>query len=451
MKILLINPYQIHLINSRGKIYNRVWPPLDLANCGAMLEGAGHQVNILDANALRLSPTHVARRAAGFDKVFISSSSLDRWQCPNLDMGPFLDTVKTVRNTAAEVFVLGAHGTVKPQEVLGLTGATAVIRGEPERTVGEICDGRSLADIRGLAFHENGSMRLTDAQEPLDLNSLPIPAFHLLPMDKYHYEVLGSHFTLFEASRGCAGKCTFCLLEMYGKGVRKKPLDKLVAEIEYAVPLFGIKTAYFMDLEFTVFRKQVLELCDYLIRKQYSLRWTCQTRFDLVDAELLRRMKQAGCRLIHFGVEAGTDDLLERIHKKVTLEQIEHGMRLVKQAGIESACFFILGFPGSDVKEIAATIAFAKRLNPTYALFHIAIPYPGTRLYQEMERTERDAFRDDLFPEACLQGNDLIQLKRTARSAYARFYLRPQYIVSRLSKGDLRSLYRQVKLLLGYF
>lgn len=450
MRILLVNPYQIHKVNKRGKIYNRVWPPLALANCAALLEKQGHQVQIIDANALRLFPDKIARSVVNFDKVFISSSSLDRWQCPNLDIEPFLNTVASVRKFADEVYILGVHGTVKPKELLEFTQTRAVIRGEPELTISEICQEKQLADIRGLAFMENSKMIVTQDQQLLDLNDLPMPAFHLLPMDKYYYEVLGSNFTLLEGSRGCTFQCDFCLLKMYGKGIRRKSLEKLISEIEYAISHFRVKTAYFMDLEFTVFRRQVLELCDYLIRKQYDFQWTCQTRFDLVDEVLLMKMKEAGCRLIHFGVEAGTDNLLESFNKKITIKQIEDGMRLVHQAKIESACFFMLGFPNSTVKEIEETVNFAKRLNPAYALFHVAIPYPGTSLYDQLQNNGRDFSSGDLFAEACVEGENLKKLKNTLRNAYARFYLRPRYIISRLSRGDFQSIFRQIKLFLGY-
>lgn len=450
MKILLVNPFQLHLVNKAGKIYNRVWPPLSLANCGALLEEQGHQVQIMDANALRLFPDEVGKKAGNFDKVFISSSSLDRWQCPNVDIKPFLETAAEVRRSTDEVYVLGVHGTVKPKELLKITQAKAVIRGEPELAVAEICQGKRLGEIRGLAFMADGRMMVTRDQKLLDLNELPKPAFHLLPMEKYFYEVLGSNFTLLEGSRGCTFQCDFCLLEMYGRGVRRKSLPKLIDEIELVISRFGVKATYFMDLEFTIFRNQVLGLCDYLIRKRFDFQWTCQTRLDLVDEELLQRMKEAGCRLIHFGVEAGTDSRLESIHKKITVKQIEEGMRMVHQAKIDTACFFMLGFPDSTQREIKETIEFARRLKPTYALFHIAVPYPGTLLYDQKQKDGKDSFQDQLFPEACLEGEDLKKLRKTARNAYASYYLRPRYIFSRLSKGDFLSLFRQIKLFFGY-
>jgi anaerobic magnesium-protoporphyrin IX monomethyl ester cyclase len=448
--ILLVNPNQSQLVSRLGKIYNRVWPPLSLANCAALLERDGREVRIIDANALRLAPEDLGVQARGCERIFICSSDLDRWQCPGLDLEPFLKSVAHLKKCSDELYVIGPHGTVRPKEILELTKAKAVIRGEPEVTVSEICRGTPLNKIPGLAYPENGEIVLTGMPRPVDLNELPPPAFHLLPMDRYQYEVLGSRFTLLEGSRGCASRCRFCLLEMYGRGVRRKSVDKLAAEIESAVSRFGVKTAYFMDLEFTVLRSQVLELCDFLIRKQYDFRWTCQTRLDLVDAFLLGKMKAAGCSLIHFGVEAATDALLEKVNKQISIQQITEGMRLVHKSGIDSACFFILGFPGSGEEEWAGTIRFAKQLNPTYALFHIATPYPGTVLYNDMLERDPDIAGNALFPEACRRGEDLKRLKSTIRKAYLEFYLRPGYIGRRLRRGNLNSLARQVKLMLGY-
>jgi anaerobic magnesium-protoporphyrin IX monomethyl ester cyclase len=449
-RIVLINPGQSHRVSRLGKIYNRVWLPLSLANCAALLEQQGHCVQIIDANALRLSPDMVAEEASGCAKAFVCSADIDRWQCPPLDLAPFLSTVEHVKNVTGEVYVLGPHGTIKPEEILKLTNPKAVIVGEPEFTVAEICRGASLDAINGVAYSDNGNFRITRHAKPVDLDSLPAPAFHLLPMDRYHYEVLGPRFALFEASRGCASNCRFCMMKMYGRGVRKKKVEKLISEVELAVSRFGVRTAYFMDLEFTVLRNQVLELCEYLIQRHHNFKWTCQTRFDLVDSHLLKKMKEAGCSLIHFGVEAGTDDLLQKINKQISIEQIREGMRLVKEAQIDSACFFMLGFPGSSSNDIAETVRFARQLNPTYALFHLVTPYPGTPIYSEIEKSHPSIVRDVLFPEACCQGPDLANLKSAIRRAYLGYYLRPGYIKTRISRGNLRSLSDQIRLMWGY-
>lgn len=451
MKVLLINPFQVDLVHKKGRIYNRTWTPLDLANCGAVLEQAGIEVAILDANAEQIGPEEVARRAGGYDKVFITSTSLDRWQCPHLDINPFLKTVHAVNEVVPEVYVMGSHGTVKPVEMLKETRARAIIRGEPERTVLDLCGNNPLSSVLGITWHDGEKAVNNPDQKPVNLDELPLPAFHLLPMDQYFYEVLGHNFTLFEMSRGCASRCTFCLLKTYGRGVRKKSVGKLLQEIDHAIENFGVKHAYFMDLEFTVLRKQVIELCEALIERKYDFTWCCQTRFDLVDAELLSLMKRAGCRLIHFGVEAGSDRILSIVDKEISIQEIEDGMRLVKAAGIESACFTIMGFPESTKEDMEDIIRFAKKLDPTYALFHVAAPYPGTRLYEQVLNDPNVRFSDNtLFPEAVIGRYTVEELKAMTRKAYLQFYLRPSYLLSRLAKGEFRALFNQLGLFWGF-
>ncbi len=165
-----------------------------------------------------------------------------------------------------ELYVLGSHGTVKPEEILAETKADAVVRGEPEYTVVELCKTSSLEGVRGVTWRDAaGETRHNPEQTPVKLDDLPLPAFEKLPMERYSYEVLGDNFCLFEMSRGCASNCKFCLLETYGAGVRRKTVPRLAAEIEHAVKNFGVKTAYFIDLELTVLRKQVIELCEWLL------------------------------------------------------------------------------------------------------------------------------------------------------------------------------------------
>ena len=447
MKVLLVNPFQVNLVNKKGRIYNRTWTPLDLANCAAILEKEGINVAILDANAEQIGPQEVARQAMGYDKVFITSTSLDRWQCPQLDINPFLKTVHALNQVVPEVYVMGSHGTVKPVEMLQETHARAVIRGEPERTVLDLCKNTNLSQVLGITY-KNGDQILSNSnQKPVNLNELPLPAFHLLPMKRYYYEVMGPNFSLFEMSRGCASECTFCLLETYGAGVRRKYTEKLIQEVEYGIKNFGIRNAYFIDLEFTVLRKQVMEFCKYLIKQNYRFNWCCQTRFDLVDEELLDHMKRAGCRLIHFGVEAGSDKTLEIVNKGIPTKAIREGMKKVKKVGIETACFFMIGFPESDYQDMQDIINFALELGPDYPLFHIAAPYPGTKLYEQVKNDPHVRYSDEsLFPEAVVGRFTLEELKAMTRKAYLRYYLRPSYVFSRLRKGQFRILGNQFKL-----
>jgi anaerobic magnesium-protoporphyrin IX monomethyl ester cyclase len=450
MKVVLINPGQSGVVNPRGRIYNRVWPPLDLATTAAWLEQDGIEVSIIDANAEQLSPAAVAARVSHADQVFVTSSSLDRWQCPHLDLRPFLETVSAVRPLVPQVFVLGSHGTVRPEALLEMTGATAVVRGEPEQTVRDITSGRPLGDIRGVTWRSPAGVVSQPDQSPVPMATLLPPALHLLPMDRYHYEVMGSHFTLFEMSRGCASSCSFCLLKTYGTGVRKKPLDAMLREIDDAVTRFGVRYAYFIDLEFTVLRQQVVDLCQALIARKSPLQWCCQTRLDLVDDELLALMKRAGCRLIHAGVEAGSDRVLSSTGKELTLAEVREGMARIQRAGIETACFFLLGLPGAERSDADDLVRTAMALAPTYPLFHVVAPYPGTAMYDAVAADPRYRFSDDsLFPEAVEGPLTLAELKALTRRAYLRYYLRPAYILERFRRGRFSLLMTQARLLAG--
>ncbi|HYC76773.1 MAG TPA: radical SAM protein [Planctomycetota bacterium] len=453
MKVVLVNPFQVRRVARKGRIYNRTWTPLDLATTAAVLREQGHDVAIVDANAEQLTAEQTAARARGFDQAYLTSTSLDRWQCPYLDLDPFVDHVKAVAAVVPEIFVMGSHGTVRPAEMLALTGAKAVLRGEPEGTVPELAARRPLADVAGITWAgPDGAVHNPD-RKLLKLDALPMPAFDLLPMHLYSYEVMGRNFCLFEMSRGCASDCTFCLLEQYGDGVRRKSVSRLAAEIETAVMRYGVRKAYFIDLEFTVLRKQAMELCDWLIAKNYDFEWCCQTRFDLVDDELLAKMQAAKCTLIHFGVEAGSDAMLARVEKGITMAGIREGMAKVKKTGIRTACFLMIGFPESTPQDMDDILSFARELKPDYPLFHIAAPYPGTRMYEqvraEQEKPSPEARFSDasLFPEAVENRHfKLHDLKRITRQAYLRYYTRPTYLASRLVKGDFGNLLHQARL-----
>jgi anaerobic magnesium-protoporphyrin IX monomethyl ester cyclase len=439
MRVLLINPSWEGLISGHGRRYNRAWPPLDLLNCASLLEADGHSVELVDARASWVSPEAIGRKAESFDRVFITSSPIDRWQCPNLDLDPFLGTVR--RLPPDRTHVLGVHGTLLPELVLRQAKACAVVLGEPEFTVRDLCRTDHFSEVAGIAYLEKETLIRTSSRDSVDLNQLPIPAYHRVDLNLYSYELLGRRFVLLEGSRSCPWSCHFCLLEMYGRNYRKREPRLVLRDLEYVIEKQGARNGYFIDLEFTVHRALVEELCSFLIHKRYDFQWTCQTRLDTIHPEMLVRMKKAGCRLIHYGVETGSPRILESIHKRITLEQIRQGMEMTHKAGIETACFFMFGFPGETEEDMQKTVDLAKQLNPTYASFHMAAPYPGTRLHQlQGEETGIP------FPESFRQAGPPGELRRRTNRALKQFYLRPGYILSRLAHGNPSSWFRQARL-----
>lgn len=442
MRILLIRHSYGEIVSRRGKRHNRRWTPLSLLICASLLENEGFEVKVIDREVENASDDAILSMAEKYDKIFLSSSDVDRWQCPNLDYESFVRFASGFENKQ-ELYLMGAHGTLYPQQFLNMTGARGIIREEPEWAVKEIACGRPLSEIAGLTYRDS-SKTCTNPDRPSgNLDSLPPPAFHMVDLEKYYYELMGNRFAILEGSRGCSFSCTFCSLTMYGKGVRTKSTGKLIKEILSAKQA-GVKNIYFIDLEFTINKKLVCELCELLIQNPTGIQWTCQTRTDLVDEKLLQQMKQAGCVLIHYGVESGSQRVLDSVEKRLKIEKIEEAFRLTRKAGIETTAFFMVGLPGESEDERRQTLAFAQKLNPTYASFHVANPYPGTKLGDRFDT-------DQIFPEFFGRSEeDKKTLNRFAQHAFLSYYLRPAYLLNHAATGNIFLWIRQARLFLSY-
>lgn len=443
MRVVLINPLWSKGRRLRGPVYNRVWPPLSLATAAAMMRDAGVDVDLIDANAERIPASKLASMVRA-DMAFVTSSTLDKWVCPNTELDPFMECVEAVKGVVDRVVVVGVHGTVKPWQMLRATGAYAVVMGEPEATMTDLARGMPRETTPGVAYLGNGTLVTTEPRPLMDLAQLPPPAMDLLPLHRYRYEILGDRLMLLEATRGCPHACTFCLRAMYGgRAFRKKTPAQIRTEIRRAVVDHGAKSLYFMDIEFTISRPTALAVCDAM-EEVGPIPWCCQTRADSLDEELVRRLKDAGCRLVHFGVESGSDRILALVRKGETTEAIRRGVRMVQRAGMETACFFMFGFPTETREEMEQTIRFAKELAPTYASFHVVEPYPGTPLAHEVAAQVEGEF----FPFTYRFPG--VNLKRIQRAALVSYYLRPSYAFHRLTSGSWRMLAQQIRIFADY-
>lgn len=441
--ILLINPGWGRRISRKGRRFNRAWPPLSLMISAALLEKAGLRVRIIDGRVEPDWHEKLSRFAPESNWIGLTSSPLDRWQCPNLEIDYFVDLAGSLPSD--KLLIMGAHGSIFPQAMLNQTSARAVIIGEPEQAFLSLCTQEDWGNIPGIVFRKDGKIYHTGKPLPANLSNFPVPAFHLIDPSKYAYELMGRPFALFETSRGCPYGCTFCLKAMYGPGVRYKPIERLMEEIERAVKIFGFQYGYFMDLEFTSNRDHTMAICDQLIDRNYPFSWCCQTRADALDAELVNRMKQAGCRLIHFGIESGSPRILRETKKRINKKIIKEGIRLTQSLGIETACFFMLGFPGESPLEMEETLKFARELNPTYASFHAVTPYPGTSLWSSLSSSKAPHDLDMSFSSFC-EGHNFLFLNKMIQKAYLSYYLRLTYLLDRLRNGNPRSWLCQLKL-----
>jgi radical SAM superfamily enzyme YgiQ (UPF0313 family) len=218
-----------------------------------------------------------------------------------------------------------------------------------------------------------------------------------------------------------------------------------MAEITQARATLGVRRAYFMDVEFTAQRDRVLALCQRLEAEGTPLEWCCQTRVDQVDAVLLAAMRRAGCTLVHFGVEAGSQRVLDSVGKGITRAQAEQALAWCREAGLRTACFFLAGLPSQSQAEMDETLRFAKHLDPTYASFHVAVPYPGTSLHAALTEPPLDRFPTHLADE-----HDLAELEAWVRRAFMSYYLRPGYAARRLVSRDLLHARRLLRIFRWY-
>ncbi|MFQ5737741.1 MAG: radical SAM protein [Acidobacteriota bacterium] len=437
-KVIFINPSWDRYVSKRGKRYNRYWPPLDLLSCAGMLQEQGIHCTVYDQRIgdSRCPPLE------DFDFVFVTSSSLDRWQCPNLDLELFAQRIRHFPDQ--KTYLLGAHGTMCPEEVASTIGKAGLVREEPEIPVLKIVLGESRETVPGLTYLDNGRV-VSNPSGPLPaLDELAIPAYSLVDTGRYGYELLGRNFALLETSRGCPHSCTYCYLGMYPKYRLKSP-QRVVGEVQTVLSTTPTRNIYFIDLEFAIHQRHCNAVLDALIESELKFRWCCQTRADSVDLTTLKKMKRAGCRLVHYGVEAGSRRVMEMTNKRLQLEDIGRAVRLTREAGMHSACFFMLGFPTESEAEIRRTIDFAKEINPTYASFHVVTPYPDTQMYRDFEVGQAPHFIPESFPQAL----PLAKLKSLERRAYLQFYLRPSYLLSRLVKSPAES-WRQLLLFTSF-
>jgi len=438
MNILLVNAPHTE-DGEKVRRFSRPWPPLDLLNCAALLRRDGHDVHLLDYRAAAMVAKERDAAATAADRIVVNTTPLDRWQCPTLDTQA---TFRFIQSLPGEkTWVAGAHGTMQPEWVLNESGAAGLLMGEPEAAIGRIAGADPSAGGPGLAVRRDGNVRAERA-EPLDLAMLPIPAFDLLEIESYYYELLGRRLLILETARGCPFGCTFCSREMYGKPVRRKSGEQVLAEIDQAMADTGFRHAYFIDLEFTFHREPVIALCEEILARGWRFGWTCQTRFDQIDRELLVLMRKAGCKLIHFGVETGAQRHVEALKKGLTLEQIRVQHALVQGCGLETALFFLLGHPGETIAEQRATVDLACELNPDYASFNIVSPYPGTPFH------ETAGPFDEPFPPVDDHSHEPEALEGMRREALRSFYLRPRYVASRMRPRRLGGALRGARLLL---
>lgn len=445
MKVLLINPP----CDATNPVF-----PFGLAWIAAVLEKAGVDVKAIDAWAERLKFEQLKEKIVSLKPNIIGITM----------MSPILisamKTVDIAKRAApqATVVVGGSHPSSLPKECLeDNPNIDVVVIGEGEYTLLELVEtlrnGGDLEHVEGIAYVQSGSVTFTNPREPIgDLDSLPSPAYHLFPVDKYRtHPPYGrkNPYASMITSRGCPFHCVYCSNAVFGRKLRAQSPQKVIEEIENLIQKYQVKEIHFYDDCFTLNIKGTKLVCEEILRRKIKIIWSCTTRLDLVNRELLQLMKKAGCWLISYGVESGCQEILDWMKKEIKVEEMKKGFRLTKEVGIRTLAFFMIGSPGETRETIHKTIDLCFELDPDFIAWGMLRIFPGSSLYESTQQRRfgkqkicrysslQHAMTNMPFGEqgffVTFEGSFTEQELRTViKQVYRKFYFRPGYIAKRL-------------------
>ena len=448
-KILLINPpfeqeeESVGKTKSIKKVLNIV-PPLGIAYIAAVLEKIGLEVKIIDC-AIGISFDDLFEEILNEHPDAIGITSTTPAFVKSEKVASF------VRNKlpAVKIIIGGAHVTALPKETMASGLFDVGIIGEGELTVAQLFknykngDFERLEEIQGIIY-KNGSNITQNVHRPFinDLDSIPMPARHLLPHPKFYRPTPAScrrvPYVVIMTSRGCPSQCTFCDRKIFGMRCRMRSVSNIFQEIEEVVFEYGVKEIRFFDDTFTINKKRVYEICDEFEKRKLKLSWTCLTKAACVDGALLKRMKKAGCWQVLYGFESGDDRMLKLLKKGNTVEMNKKVIRLTKEAGLEVRGDFIVGTPGETWESLERTVRFTIDMKLDYAHFNKFIPFPGTELYKRLVREGHvfDFSKSTILDHKQIYyvnpGMSKEEFSRFLDRASKRFYLRPSYILRKL-------------------
>jgi len=436
MKITLVNPPYPPSVHSHPPFI-----PLGLGYLAAVTEKAGHEVKVIDCQAEKLNYETFRSRIAETPSDFIGATSTTLLYKSAMQI---LTIAKETQPQATTVLG-GSHGTFWDENALKeYPTVDIIVRGEGEETIVDLAEKleslSSLADVLGITYRDGEKIhRNPDRPYIKDLDSIPFPAHHLMPIDKLKHN--GKLLIPLVSSRGCVFWCDFCsTVRMFGRGYRMRSAKNVVDEMQFVHEKYGVDQVTFYDDAFSVDRDRVVEICQELHNRNLKLMWDCGTRVDMVDRELMQTMRKAGCIAVWMGVESGSETILGAMNKSIKLDQTLKAFKTAQKVGLITIANVVLGFPGETEQTAKETIQFVKKVNPDDVGFYVATPYPGTPMYEQVIKNGwlkiSDFNRFDTagptFETPQLSMEKLAELRG---KAYQQFYLRPGYVLHMMRKG----------------
>lgn len=447
MNILLLNPYYKKNV-FRDPILSRcvgvdskapyLWPPIGLAYLASYLKE--YNPKILDAQAEKLSLEQTIQKTRNFDLIIINTAMY------TINKDLFL--AQKIKSNA-KIALFGTYATYYHKKFIKKPYIDFIIRGEPEiitKNLIKALHSNNFKKVKGLTWKSKNKIYANPKESLIkDLDKLPFAAVDLLPNEKY-YDVLAktNKATSVITSRGCPYKCNFCSSKyFYGNTYRTKSPERIREEFSY-LSKKGFKEIFVLDDTFTINKKHLIKVCSLI--KNLNLKWRCESRTDILDKDMLKAMKQAGCYQMKFGVESGSQKILDKMQKGITINQIKKTFKLCHDIGIETIAYFILGYPGENKETIEKTLKLSKELKADFVSFNLFNPIPGSQIFDQLNfdnpNIEELDFKTKSF---CEIESNLMQ--STLKKAYKQYYLTPTYIINRLKRAkninDIYNLFTQ--------
>lgn len=433
MKVALIRPSEVN------PYWNTTRPSLGIGYIASYLESHGIHVKIFDANYHGWTSQQTVDCVAAYEPDIIGLTSMTHEIC----MAHTIAASLRARLPDVPTVIGGCHVTALPQETLvEFPGFTYGIYGEGEKTMLDLVQAAQkgaddeLGKINGLVYRRSDAVIVNPARDRLtdaELENLPYPAFHQYYADTQKLTGNDDYYVMI-SSRGCPYNCAFCM-QVLGRQVRRRSAESVVREMEYAIDHYGAHTIYFLD-EILLFNDQLtFDTLNLMIQRNIPnrIRWRGLTRVNLVNEKLIGKAREAGCFSLEIGIESGSNEILKHINKRITVEQAEEAVRIIKSSGISVEANFILGHPHETPATIKATIDLAARLNPNTIAIGVMTPYPGTKIYEMAQHGEggyrllsRDWSKYDKYGGKALEleGLPIKELEKWQRRGLLNFYLK---------------------------
>ena len=439
-KVLLIHPEKLEQKKVLDKL---LYPPMGIAILASTLRNEGIEPLIYDANIEKGDHFNNLFDIINQEKINIIGLSFTSILAKGAYY--FADKIKK-EFPSIPIIAGGYHPTVMPVEVINYPAIDYVVVGEGEITfplfLKALQGNEELKNVKGLYLRENNESIFTGKRTLIpDMDDIPFPAYDLLKINNYSsLSSTKKPFVTFIRSRGCPFKCVFCGVDaMFSRKYRCQSPERTMKDILKLVKEYKVKEILFKDSDFLINKNNTEELCRLLIKEKLNLIWSCNARVDMVDGKILKLMKEAGCKQISFGIESGSQKMLDELCKDFKVEEITRAVKLTKEEGIQCVGDFIIGAPGEDNSTINETLELIKTLNLDYVSIHFLTAFPGSPLYDKV--VENNLLIDEQLGYEGININltklSNEELKRAVNLLIRSFYFRPSYILKRLKKLNL--------------